>query len=172
MVHYCKIWMSRVRGLCDFASPRTFVKITTPIQIFCGSNIPDKNSKSIGEIPKMLWKHNCLNQYFQMFTILLSKLEFHIATYQASKKMLRNWYVGPKKTKIGEGINLLIMRFPCRSALAQKAVVNLPLVACEQKMLQKELLHQSRARLRWKFASIFCHHWKSIYQSSEAKNQV
>jgi hypothetical protein len=37
----------RVRGLYDFASPRTFVKTTAPVHIFCGSNIPDKNSKSI-----------------------------------------------------------------------------------------------------------------------------
>jgi hypothetical protein len=44
-------------GLVVFAKiqgPQTFVKTTTPINIFCGSNIPDKNSKSIGEIPKIL----------------------------------------------------------------------------------------------------------------------
>jgi hypothetical protein len=45
---------AKVQGLCDFASPWTFVKTTTLIQIFCGSNIPDKNSKSIGKIPKIL----------------------------------------------------------------------------------------------------------------------
>ena len=46
------------RWLCDFASPRTFVKTTAPINVFCGSNIPDKNLKSIADITKILWKHN------------------------------------------------------------------------------------------------------------------
>ena len=46
--NFCKGPRTRkVRGLYDFASPQTFVKTTAPIPIFCGSNIPDKNSKSI-----------------------------------------------------------------------------------------------------------------------------
>ena len=32
-------------------------------------------------------------------------------------KTAQELFHGTKKTKIGEGINLLIMRFPCRSAL-------------------------------------------------------
>ena len=46
----------RVRGLCDFASPRTFVK--TKIQ-----------SPIIGDIIKNLWKHNCLldSKFYYLF---------------------------------------------------------------------------------------------------------
>ena len=97
MVHYRKIWMGRVLGLCDFASPRTFVKTTTPIQIFCGSNIPNKNAKSIGEIPKMLWKHNCLNQYFQMFDHFGIKVGVSYCHMPSIKKDAQELVCGTKK---------------------------------------------------------------------------
>ena len=40
----------RVHVICDFESPRTFLKTTALIYIFCGSNTPDKNLKSIDDI--------------------------------------------------------------------------------------------------------------------------
>ena len=54
----------RVRGFYNFASPRTFVKTTAPIHIFCGSNIPDKNSKFIE-----IFQKSCKN------TLVTNKLD-------------------------------------------------------------------------------------------------
>ena len=56
----------------------TNAKTTAFIFIFCGCNIPDKNTTSIGDIINILWKHNCQKKLDEKLELVSKELN-HLA---------------------------------------------------------------------------------------------